>query len=76
MEFIINCPHCDTCIVVEKLNCAIFRCGVIKKNMKRLPPHSSKEKCDKLYKDGLIYGCGKPFRIDKKTKQVSICDYI
>ena len=63
MEDIIICPHCEEPIVIEKINCGIFRHGVYKATGKQIGPHSSKEKCDSLKEKDLIYGCGKPFQI-------------
>lgn len=37
-------------------------------------PHASKEECERLVREGLIYGCGGAFRFDGKT--VEKCDYI
>jgi DNA-directed RNA polymerase subunit RPC12/RpoP len=72
-----DCPHCNFGILVynKDLNCRIFRCGIIKNNNAQIPPHLSKELCDKLYIQGYIYGCGKPFRIDENLNIVK-CDYI
>jgi hypothetical protein len=71
-----QCPHCLIGIEVMKnqLNCKIFRCGVFKNNNQPIPPHSSKIICDELYKNNLIYGCGKPFRV--VDNYVEVCDYI
>ena len=69
---IINCPHCNISIVIEELNCKIFRCGVYKESFKQVDPHLSKVECDKL--GDTIYGCGKPFQI--KNDEVVKCDYI
>ena len=74
-ELIINCPHCNIFIVIVKLNCKIFRCGVYKTNFEQINPHLHKTLCDELATNNLIYGCGKPFRIDDNNK-VIICDYI
>lgn len=75
---VIRCPHCDDFVEIESLNCGIFRHGAYKNNGQQVPPHSSKELCDKIYKEELIYGCGKPFSvsIQDKNVNVSICDYI
>lgn len=77
---ILECPHCNGSIVITKVNCGIFRHGVIKKTNKPIHPHLSKPCCEKLILDNLIYGCGKPFRIVKNdtntTFTVSKCDYI
>ena len=61
---IIECPNCGITIEVLEINCKIFRCGVIKTTMEQIPPHSSKEDCDKFVMDDLIYGCSKPFYFD------------
>ena len=71
---VISCPHCEQLILIEKINCTIFRHGVIKKTMKPLPPHSSKALCDYVVKHDLIYGCGKPFKYD--GEKVEKCGYI
>ena len=78
MEEIIICPHCEEPIVIEKINCGIFRHGVYKATGKQIGPHSSKEKCDSLKEKDLIYGCGKPFQIVLKDNKmvVEICEYI
>jgi hypothetical protein len=42
-------------------------------------PHSSKEECDKMKNDDVIYGCGKPFRVfqdESHAMKVEKCDYI
>jgi hypothetical protein len=43
-----------------------------------MPPHASKEECEKAYTNGDIYGCGKPFRIDMIDEKwiATECDYI
>jgi hypothetical protein len=77
-EPILKCPHCKEYIIIEKLNCGIFRHGVIKTNGQQINPHASKEMCDDLLKKNLIYGCGKPFRIIQNGEkfEIQICDYI
>jgi hypothetical protein len=41
-------------------------------------PHAPYEECNKLFENNLIYGCGKPFRIEVSDNimKVFICDYI
>ena len=75
---IIICPHCNNYIIIEKINCGIFRHGIYKINCKQIKPHASKEICDELVKNNLIYGCGKPFQIIEINGifEVKICDYI
>ncbi len=72
--YIINCPHCNMYIIIEQLNCGIFRCGIYKDTYKQIDPHLPKVFCDKLVLDNKIYGCGKPFQI--KNNIVTVCGYI
>ena len=79
MEKIITCPNCNDYIIISELNCCIFRCGIYKKTNTQIDSHLSKEKCDILIKNDLIYGCGNPFKIvieDDGTWIVQKCDYI
>ena len=75
---ILRCPHCNEEIIIEELNCGIFRHGVLKSNGIQIHPHSAKELCDHYIQHGLIYGCGKPFRIFlvNNTYHIEICEYI
>ena len=76
----IKCPHCGIMIQIfeKELNCKIFRHGTYKKTFKQIDPHLKKAACDNLVKKGLIYGCGKPFKLIKKESNyiVEVCDYI
>lgn len=76
MYHLIQCPHCKGYIHVahNEINCQIFRHGVYKANWDPIPPHTNKMECDKLFNDGLIYGCSRPFRFDGQN--VNKCDYI
>lgn len=73
---LINCPSCNMLIQVlsNQINCTIFRCGIIKSTGQQLDSHASKEVCNYMIQNNLIYGCGKPFTFDGNS--VSICDYI
>ena len=78
-DIIIICPHCQEPIIIEKLNCGIFRHGTIIQTGQQMNPHEKKEICDFLFTNKKIYGCGKPFQILKtseNTFQIVICDYI
>ena len=70
------CPHCGGTVIIDpkELNCAIFRHGVFKNNHKQIPPHASKEECDRYVEKGEIYGCGKPFKVE--DGKAIICDYV
>ena len=77
-EPILTCPHCKDYIIIRKINCGIFRHGVLKNNGKQIDPHATKDMCDYYIRENKIYGCGKPFRIlfiDNKF-DTEICDYI
>jgi DNA-directed RNA polymerase subunit RPC12/RpoP len=77
-EFYINCPHCNDIIIIEKLNCRIFRHGIYKDSNKQINPHASKDECEQLIKNNEIYGCGKPFMIETHNNihKVIVCEYI
>ena len=77
-NFEILCPHCEEYVIIEKINCAIFRHGVLKSNLTQINPHLPKSQCDELKNHDLIYGCGKPFKvINKDNVFIAVeCDYI
>lgn len=77
-NFEIKCPHCNEYVIIEQINCSIFRHGVIKTNLQQINPHLPKIECDKLKELDLIYGCGKPFKVvieNNEWKGIE-CDYI
>jgi hypothetical protein len=67
-DIVVICPHCSDNVLIEKLNCCIFRHGSLKSDGQQIQPHLSKELCDALFANNLIYGCGKPFQIVKDEK--------
>ena len=73
-----NCPYCLMVIQVEKdqLNCKIFRCGIMKDTFTQIYQHTTKFECDRLAENGLIYGCGKPFKFIFDNMTVEECNYI
>ena len=77
---VIQCPNCQAFIEVlrEQVNCAIFRHGIYKKDLKQMDPHAPKEVCDELVRQELIYGCGRPFKLCQVegTWYAVKCDYI
>ena len=77
-EPILVCPHCNQLIIIEKINCAIFRHGIFKESGKQVDPHSSKDLCEYYIREKIIYGCGKPFRVILLNNEIKteICDYI
>ena len=77
-EFIITCPHCSDYIIIKKINCGIFRHGVLIKTGKQIDPHANKKLCDYYIKNKYIYGCGKPYQVIKEEEKYKaiICEYI
>ena len=78
-DIVVSCPHFNDPVLIEKLNCCIFRHGILIASGKQVDPHSPKELCDFYVLRNKIYGCGKPFKIvrDEKDKLVAVvCDYI
>ena len=81
-NILVKCPHCEDLIIINKkdFNCKIFRHGVYKNNNKQIDSHLNKNECDRLFKEGLIYGCGKPFKLiinEQENKYFTeICNYI
>jgi hypothetical protein len=83
-NIVVICPHCKEPILIEKLNCCIFRHGVLKINGKQIHSHAPKDLCDFYINKQLIFGCGKPFQVipnenskDHDDKFIAIiCDYI
>ena len=77
-EIIVICPHCNEFVVIEQLNCCIFRHAIMRNTNTQIDPHASKIVCEELKKGNLIFGCGKPFRIIIEGEKLitEICDYI
>ncbi len=76
-----QCPHCEAFVSVkiQEINCAIFRHGTYKESYKQLDPHLCKDECDRLVRENLIYGCGRPFqlvRLPDSKYAVQVCEYI
>ena len=77
-DFTVLCPHCNLFVMIQEINCAIFRHGVLKKDNSQMNPHLCKSECDRYVLEDLIIGCGKPFKVvlDNKEYKAEICDYI
>jgi hypothetical protein len=74
----IECPHCGGLVEILEINCGIFRHGIYKNKMEQINPHAPKILCDNITEQNLIYGCGKPFQLIKKSEiyLTKKCDYI
>lgn len=77
-DIILICPNCQDYFIMKKLNCGIFRHGVLIQNGNQIDPHATKELCNYYSNNKLIYGCGKPFRVllINNKFECEICDYI
>lgn len=77
-KLIVTCPHCQEFVLIDQLNCRIFRHAVLKSNNEQINPHATKLECDDYVSKNLVYGCGKPFRVIDSGQEykVEICDYI
>lgn len=75
VPFIVKCPRCFEYIMIEQINCRIFRHAVYKSNGEQIHPHASKEECEKMVAENLVYGCAGPFLLDASGCAV-ICGYI
>ena len=78
---IVPCPHCNGSVLImrNEINCSIFRHGIYKHNKQQMNPHASERECTRARMDGLIYGCGKPFRLQGALTgkyTAVVCDYI
>lgn len=76
---VVECPHCNFPIVIQQINCAIFRHGAYKTTGQQIDPHAPKEVCDRLVAEKQIEGCGKPFRVVFDASNVLtavVCPYI
>ena len=71
----VTCPHCGGLVHILQVNCTIFRHGQFKQTGQQINPHTPKVECERLVNNGLIYGCGRPF---KYTGQglATVCDYL
>ena len=77
-ELIISCPHCAYPVIIQEINCGIFRHAILKTSGEQINPHTNKQDCERLIHENRIYGCGKPFQIIRTNGlfQIQICDYI
>jgi hypothetical protein len=78
-QLIFKCPHCQDDIIVflNEIFCKIFRHAIFKHNFEQVNPHLSKNECDKLIQNNMIFGCCKPFEIIIENNEYFViqCDY-
>ena len=81
-SYIFECPQCNLLIQVKRneINCKIFRHAILKSSNQQINPHSSKDYCEELITNDLVYGCAKPFciKVDKNNVPIYVesCGYI
>jgi len=75
---IVKCPKCCQEIIIEEINCRIFRHAIFKSTGEQMNPHASKTECDEAVVKDIVYGCAAPFIIDLSGNEwvASSCDYI
>ena len=75
---IVSCPHCNCEIEIIEINCAIFRHAVFKNTLEQVSSHETQANLETWLKKGILYGCGKPFRLvcNENGYIAEICDYI
>jgi hypothetical protein len=71
---LVECPHCDVWIEILEVNCAIFRCGILKDTGEQINPHLPKKECDDLKKEDKIWGCSRPFKYE--GGKAVVCEYL
>ena len=78
-QIIVNCPHCDIPVQImsNEINCAMLD-TVYLKTMENKWIHIQQKIYDRYASEGLIYGCGKPFRLNVCNHNIiaTVCDYI
>ena len=74
--FIVSCPSCGIYIEILTIACGIYRCGIFKETGLQVNPHLPKDQCERIVKQNLIFGCGKPFRITDKNTPPELCEYL
>ncbi len=77
-DIIVFCPWCECPVIIEELNCKIFRHAYYKITFQQIGPHMSKEDIDILQEKDLLVGCGFPFCVNQKGDEyiAEKCGYI
>ena len=45
-NIVVECPHCKEPVLIEKINCCIFRHASFKNTGQQIGPHTEKKLCD------------------------------
>jgi len=78
--YVFDCPRCGALIQVARgeTNCRIFRHAVYAGTVDPIPPHTSRDECERLVAGGLVVGCAGPFRLvlEADPPYAEACGYI
>lgn len=69
MELNVFCPHpdCGGGLIISSKECGIIIHAQNKETKQQIDPHASKAECEKLIQEEKIFGCGKPFFVERNT---------
>jgi len=71
--FLVNCPACKEPVLIDQVNCGIFRHAFYTDTLKTVDPHASKRHIMETMACGRLGGCGAPFEVvDGRAR---MCDY-
>jgi len=75
---IITCPNCGEYVIINELNCGIFRHAAYISTGEQVDPHLPQKDCEELVASGKVVGCCKPFRVKviDDVWTAEICEYI
>lgn len=59
-----DCPM-EFMIADSEIHCGIFRCGVMRGSGDQIAVHATKEQCQRMLAEEMVYGCARPFTITK-----------
>ena len=63
MEVYVQCPACKGLVEVVEINCGIFRHAVRRDSGEAISPHTPRDECERLAREGEVWGCASPFRV-------------
>jgi hypothetical protein len=69
MDIVVHCPHCGlpAPVTAADIDKGALYHGTLKKNGRRLRDRVPAEWVQYLYDNDMIYGCGKPFFVIRKS---------
>jgi hypothetical protein len=75
MTIELRCPYCKQLIILNKFACNKMRHGIVKYENKLINPGMSDAMALNLARLGLIYGCGKKYKISVKMQKNGVQTY-